>query len=67
MVRAAKALALIEGRGYVLPDDIKALAVPVFGHRLTLKKAETYKGKSAEELLHQLLGQIPLAFKGEAG
>lgn len=67
MVRAAKALALIEGRAYVLPDDIKALAVPVFGHRLMLKKAETYKGKSAEDLLQQMMGQIPLAFKGDAG
>ena len=66
MVRAAKALALIEGRAFVLPDDIKALAVPVFGHRLMLKKAETYKGKSAEDLLVQMLEQIPLVFKGDA-
>lgn len=66
MVRAAKALALIEGRAYVLPDDIKALALPVFGHRLMLKKAEAYKGKSTEDLLCQIMAQLPLVFKGDA-
>lgn len=65
MVRAAKALALLEGRAFVLPDDIKTLAIPVFGHRLMLKKAETYKGKSAEDLLTQMVTRIPLTFKGD--
>ena len=33
---AAKALALLEGRGFVLPEDVKSLAVPVLSHRLIL-------------------------------
>ncbi len=66
MVRAAKAMALTEGRAYVLPDDVKALCIPVFGHRLALKKAETYKGKDAEGLLRRMMEEIPLPLKGEA-
>jgi MoxR-like ATPase len=34
LVRAAKAMAALDGRDFVLPDDIDALAVPVLGHRL---------------------------------
>lgn len=66
MVRAAKALALTEGRNYVLPDDIKALCIPVFGHRFMLKKSELYKGRSADELLVRMKEQIPLPLKEEA-
>jgi len=36
LYRAAQAMALVEGRDYVLPDDIKRLAVPVFGHRVVV-------------------------------
>ncbi len=36
LYRAAQALALVEGRDYVLPDDIKRLAVPVFAHRIAV-------------------------------
>ena len=36
MLRACQAYAAIHGRDYVLPDDVKALAVPVFAHRLIL-------------------------------
>lgn len=63
MTRAAKALALINNRDYVLPDDIKKLCVPVFAHRLKLKSSERYKGWQAESLLGQLLEKIPLNFK----
>ena len=37
LYRAAQALALVEGRGYVVPDDIKTLVVPVLGHRITVR------------------------------
>ena len=36
LLRAAKALALLEGRGFVLPEDVKSLAAPVLTHRLIL-------------------------------
>jgi len=63
MVKAAKALALLKGRDYVLPDDIKLLCLPVFAHRIKLKQAEKYKGWQAEDFLNQLLTTIPLALK----
>jgi len=37
--RAAMALALTEGRGYVIPDDVKALVIPVFAHRVVLSSS----------------------------
>ncbi|MDB5348676.1 MAG: ATPase associated with various cellular 3 [Schlesneria sp.] len=37
MYRAAQALALVEGRNYVIPDDVKRLAVPVLAHRVVVK------------------------------
>jgi MoxR-like ATPase len=66
MVRAAKAMALINGRDYVLPDDIKSLCVPVFAHRLILKQTEKYKGKDPETLLRSLMDRIPVRIKGES-
>lgn len=65
MVRAVKALAVLKGRDYVLPDDVKALCIPVFAHRLKLKKAEKYKGRRPEELIGMLMDKIPLDFRGE--
>lgn len=63
MVKAAKAMALIKGRDYVLPDDIKLLCIPVFAHRLKLKKSEKYKGTLVEDFLKQLLLKIPVSLK----
>lgn len=41
MINAARAYAYIEGRNYVVPEDIRTLAVPVFAHRLVLKHGMT--------------------------
>jgi len=63
MVRAAKALALSKEREYVIPDDIRLLCIPVFAHRLRLRKFEKYKGQQAEAFLQQLMENIPLPLK----
>ncbi len=60
MVRAAKAMAMLRGRDYILPDDIKLLIKPVFAHRLRLKATERYKGHQNNELLELLTAQLPL-------
>jgi len=60
MVRAAKAFALLKGRDFVLPDDIKTLCGPVFAHRLKLKKAEKYRGRQAGELVRKMMEGIPV-------
>ena len=54
LIRASKALAMIRGRDYVLPDDIYHLCPDVFAHRLVPKN----RG-SAEELLAEILQQVP--------
>ncbi|EMT38269.1 MoxR-like ATPase [Thermoanaerobacter thermohydrosulfuricus] len=44
LMRAAQAKAFCEGRNYVLPDDVKELAVPVLSHRIILKNEERFEG-----------------------
>ena len=53
--RAAQAWALFEGRDFVLPDDVKLLAVPVLAHRLTMRG----RGR-ADEMIQELVASLPL-------
>jgi MoxR-like ATPase len=56
--RACQARALLHDRDYVLPDDVKALAVPVFAHRLILDPAARLRGTSAEEILAEIVERL---------
>jgi len=61
LFRAAQAKALLEGRGYVIPDDIKQLAVPVFGHRVVVSGRGTLsprRSDSGDRILEQILNQV---------
>lgn len=58
--RMARARALAQGRAFVLPDDVKALAVPVLAHRLVLETRARYAGADRDAIVQELLGQIPL-------
>lgn len=58
LLRASQAYAAIHGRDYVLPDDVKALAVPVFAHRLILKVKYNSSNK-ATELIKRILNSVP--------
>ena len=51
---ASKARALLEGRDYVTPDDIVAMANPVLGHRITLTADSEISGTTAEEVLQSI-------------
>src|SRR6201999_4061139 len=51
LLRAAKAWAALDGREYVLPDDLQHLLVPVFAHRLLITADAHVAGRSAEDLL----------------
>ena len=59
LYRAAQAKALLEGRTYVVPDDIKQLALPVLAHRI-LAKGFRQGGQAAETLVQDILGQTPI-------
>ena len=58
LLRAAQACALLSGRDYVLPDDIRRMALPVLSHRLILTPEARMKGVSAESVLAQLLDTV---------
>lgn len=61
MTKAARAYAAILGRDYVLPDDVKQLAVPVLAHRLTLQSQSSVRlSQSSEALIGVLLSKIPV-------
>jgi MoxR-like ATPase len=57
-VRAAKTWALADGRGYVVPDDVKELAIPVMSHRLLLDAEAEFSGVSVEDVIGQLLSRV---------
>ena len=59
MMRASQALALVRGRDFVTPDDIKSLALPVFAHRVIARGAFGKTGVS-EEIIRQALGAVPV-------
>jgi len=57
---ASQALAAIRGRDYVIPDDVKYLAVPVMAHRLISKAEARLKGHSAEEMVQAIVSTVPV-------
>jgi MoxR-like ATPase len=60
LLRVAKALALSEGREYVLPDDVKAVATPVLAHRLILGPEARASGLSAADLIAETVERTPV-------
>jgi MoxR-like ATPase len=58
LARAAKAAAALDGRGYVVPDDIQRLAIPVLAHRLLLTVEAHAAHRSAHEIISLLLGRV---------
>jgi MoxR-like ATPase len=60
LMRAGQALAGLRGRDFVLPDDIKELALPVLGHRLILKPEERLRGTIVSDILDEILHALPV-------
>jgi len=60
LYKTAQAKAAIEGREFVTPDDIKALVVPVLGHRLILTTNSRLHGRTAEQLVADVLSSVPV-------
>lgn len=57
LVRCAQARALLDGRDHVLPDDVKVLAAPVLGHRLTLRDGDAGL-RAGQRLVAELVGRV---------
>jgi MoxR-like ATPase len=55
---AARARAALDGRDYVIPDDVKALAPPVLRHRVILSPAAEIEGRAVESVIHRLIEEV---------
>jgi MoxR-like ATPase len=60
LFRAGQARAALQGRDHVLPDDIKALAVPVLGHRVIVSPAARLRELSADRIVDEILHGTPV-------
>lgn len=60
LFHASKAAAAMDGRDFVLPDDIKALVEPVLAHRLILGPAARLQDVSPEQILTEIVGKVPV-------
>jgi len=58
MVRAARAHALLQGRDFVAPDDVKSMALPALRHRVTLAPELEIEGQSTDSVLTALLAKV---------
>jgi MoxR-like ATPase len=65
LTRAAAAYALTEGRGFVLPEDLKVLLEPVFSHRLLLTPDAQLRGITAGEVLREAIESVPVPLPGQ--
>jgi MoxR-like ATPase len=60
LLAASQANALLDGRAYVIPDDVKAVAPPVLRHRLALSTEAELDGLDTDQVLAELLDEIPV-------
>ena len=58
LLLAAKALAAVSGRAYVVPDDVKELARPALRHRVLLQPEAEIQGLAADDVLERVLGSL---------
>ena len=59
ILRASRAYALMQGRGYVIPDDVVKMAVPVLRHRLTLGADQQIDGIRPDQVINQIVASVP--------
>jgi MoxR-like ATPase len=60
LTRAACAYALIDGRAWIQPEDLKALVEPVFAHRILLSPDAQVRGVTAVDVLRQAVASVPV-------
>lgn len=60
LLKVAKGFALLEGRSFVIPDDVKNAAVPTLAHRLVLTGSEQLKDNAARGVIEEILSNTPV-------
>ena len=58
LVRGARAVALLDGRGYVTPDDIKRIALPALRHRIALAPDALLEGRTTNDVLTEVIETV---------
>ncbi len=58
LMQAAKATAAMDGRDYVIPDDVKSAALPILRHRVLLKPEAELEGLTADQIIHDLMRSV---------
>jgi MoxR-like ATPase len=58
LVRGARAAALLDGRNYVTPDDVKRVALPALRHRISLAPDALLEGRTANDILGEVIGAV---------
>ena len=59
LAASVRAYAALQGRDFVIPDDVKMLALPVMRHRVTLSPGAEIEGLSSDRILREILDQVP--------
>jgi MoxR-like ATPase len=67
LYRASQAMAATAGRDYVIPDDVKQLAVPVLGHRLIVRSQASLREVDNDAIVREVLSTVPIAEPSGAG
>jgi MoxR-like ATPase len=63
ILRAARAVAALEGRGYILPDDVQDVLLPALRHRVMLTPEAEVEGRSSDELLTELIRSVEVPLR----
>ena len=60
LMKAAQALALIEGRQFVIPEDVREMAVPVIAHRMVVEPQARFAGVTTAGIVEEILTKVPM-------
>ncbi len=60
LLLVSRSIALLEGRDYVIPDDVKAAAGPVLNHRIILKPEAEIEGETPDKIIESVLKKVPV-------
>jgi MoxR-like ATPase len=67
LIQLARGHAVLQGRDYVIPDDVKAVAIPALGHRITLRPELWVRKVSADDVIERILTSVPVPRTSPAG
>jgi MoxR-like ATPase len=63
ILRGARAIAALEGRGYIVPDDVQEVVLPALRHRVILTPEAEVEGRSPDELLTELIRSVEVPLR----